>query len=245
MGFLFEGDAVSATPAGKYIWHVRRHQMSIGRITVPRITEEIFDTKFYEQPLSKRSLTCWGFLRHIHGRPWAVLRCRTAEPPWGWFLSFFANHFHLLTWCAMSTIRCRTTSGRGRPLTNTPPSWLTPPWPEGKDDVSGIKLRRRIFQIRWQSTSGWIFLEVLSCESTLPLLVYVATVRYGCQQDWLLDLGGSGPTWYNMISGPMWYRGLYLWRTADLAADQIRPTITIMSHFSAPPLRFLMQSDFC
>ena len=89
MGFLFEGDAVSATPAGKYIWHVRRHQMSIGRITVPRITEEIFDTKFYEQPLSKRSLTCWGFLRHIHGRPWAVLRCRTAEPPWGWFFFIF------------------------------------------------------------------------------------------------------------------------------------------------------------
>ena len=133
MGFLFEGDAVSATPAGKYIWHVRRHQMSIGRITVPRITEEIFDTKFYEQPLSKRSLTCWGFLRHIHGRPWAVLRCRTAEPPWGWLFSFFANH-HLPTWCAMSTIRCRTTSGRGRPLTNTPPSWLTPPWPAMKEN---------------------------------------------------------------------------------------------------------------
>ena len=118
------------------------------------------------------------------------------------FLSFFANHY-LLTWCAMSTIRCRTTSGRGRPLTNTPPSWLTPPWPEVKDDVSGIRLRRRRFQIRRRSTSGWIFLEVLSCESTLPLLVYVASVRYGCQQDCLLDLGGSGPTWSNMISGPM------------------------------------------
>jgi len=32
--------------------------------------------------------------------------------------------------CANSTIRCRTTSGRGRPLTKTPPSWFTPPWPE-------------------------------------------------------------------------------------------------------------------
>ncbi len=31
--------------------------------------------------------------------------------------------------CASSTIRCRTMSGSGRPLTNTPPSWLTPPWP--------------------------------------------------------------------------------------------------------------------
>lgn len=30
---------------------------------------------------------------------------------------------------ANSTIRCRTTSGSGRPFTNTPPNWLTPPWP--------------------------------------------------------------------------------------------------------------------
>lgn len=32
-------------------------------------------------------------------------------------------------WWAKSTIRERTTSGRGRPLTKTPPNWLTPPWP--------------------------------------------------------------------------------------------------------------------
>lgn len=31
---------------------------------------------------------------------------------------------------ANSTILCLTTSGRGLPLTNTPPSWFTPPWPE-------------------------------------------------------------------------------------------------------------------
>lgn len=31
--------------------------------------------------------------------------------------------------CASSTIRCRTTSGKGLPFTNTPPNWLTPPWP--------------------------------------------------------------------------------------------------------------------
>lgn len=31
--------------------------------------------------------------------------------------------------CASSTIRWRTTSGNGRPFTNTPPNWLTPPWP--------------------------------------------------------------------------------------------------------------------
>jgi hypothetical protein len=35
-------------------------------------------------------------------------------------------------WCASSTIRCRTTSGSGRPFTNTPPSWFTPPWPATK-----------------------------------------------------------------------------------------------------------------
>lgn len=32
-------------------------------------------------------------------------------------------------WWASSTIRCLTTSGRGLPLTNTPPSWFTPPCP--------------------------------------------------------------------------------------------------------------------
>lgn len=29
-----------------------------------------------------------------------------------------------------STIFCRVESGRGRPLTKTPPNWLTPLWPE-------------------------------------------------------------------------------------------------------------------
>ena len=32
-------------------------------------------------------------------------------------------------WWASSTILDLTTSGKGRPLTKTPPSWLTPPWP--------------------------------------------------------------------------------------------------------------------
>lgn len=31
--------------------------------------------------------------------------------------------------CANSTMRCRVESGSGRPLTNRPPSWLTPLWP--------------------------------------------------------------------------------------------------------------------
>lgn len=35
-------------------------------------------------------------------------------------------------WCASSTILCLTTSGRGLPFTNTPPSWLTPPCPAGE-----------------------------------------------------------------------------------------------------------------
>ncbi|PSN52257.1 hypothetical protein C0J52_08301 [Blattella germanica] len=33
--------------------------------------------------------------------------------------------------CASSTIFCRVESGRGRPLTNTPPSWFTPLCPVG------------------------------------------------------------------------------------------------------------------
>ena len=32
-------------------------------------------------------------------------------------------------WWASSTILCLTTSGRGLPFTNTPPSWFTPPCP--------------------------------------------------------------------------------------------------------------------
>lgn len=35
-------------------------------------------------------------------------------------------------WWASSTMRCLTTSGRGRPFTNTPPSWFTPPCPAGE-----------------------------------------------------------------------------------------------------------------
>lgn len=35
----------------------------------------------------------------------------------------------LTPWCASSTILCLTTSGRGLPFTNTPPSWFTPPCP--------------------------------------------------------------------------------------------------------------------
>ena len=31
---------------------------------------------------------------------------------------------------ANSTMRWRTTSGRGRPFTKTPPNWFTPPWPK-------------------------------------------------------------------------------------------------------------------
>lgn len=35
-------------------------------------------------------------------------------------------------WWASSTMRCLTTSGRGLPFTNTPPSWFTPPCPAGE-----------------------------------------------------------------------------------------------------------------
>ena len=41
---------------------------------------------------------------------------------------------------ASSTIRCRTTSGSGRPLTKTPPNWLTPPWPVTKGKSLSSKL---------------------------------------------------------------------------------------------------------
>jgi len=42
------------------------------------------------------------------------------------------SHGRVPLW-ASSTIRCLTRSGNGRPFTNTPPSWFTPPWPENHD----------------------------------------------------------------------------------------------------------------
>lgn len=36
----------------------------------------------------------------------------------------------LTPWWARSTMRWRTTSGRGLPFTKAPPSWFSPPWPE-------------------------------------------------------------------------------------------------------------------
>lgn len=60
----------------------------------------------------------WGLSTHLDSiletQPWDTLSClemsQGRTPLW-----------------ASSTILCRTTSGRGLPLTNTPPSWLTPP----------------------------------------------------------------------------------------------------------------------
>jgi len=50
-------------------------------------------------------------------------------------------------WCAISTILWRTMSGSGRPLTKTPPSWLTPPWPAHTCNVYFTqKIGRRIKQ---------------------------------------------------------------------------------------------------
>ena len=46
----------------------------------------------------------------------------------------------LTPWCAISTILCLTTSGSGRPLTKTPPSWLTPPWPAVRSYQSGSRV---------------------------------------------------------------------------------------------------------
>lgn len=43
------------------------------------------------------------------------------------------SHGRVPLW-ASSTILCLTRSGNGRPLTNTPPSWFTPPWPEKENN---------------------------------------------------------------------------------------------------------------
>ena len=66
----------------------------------------------------------------------------------------------LTPWCAMSTIRWRTTSGRGRPLTKTPPSWLTPPWPatQGKGSVTCFGAHNNMTSKRLLGTSdeSWL-----------------------------------------------------------------------------------------
>lgn len=52
-------------------------------------------------------------------QPWLTRSCREMSQG-------------LTPWWASSTMRCLTTSGRGRPFTNTPPSWFTPPCPAGE-----------------------------------------------------------------------------------------------------------------
>ena len=91
---------------GKYIWHVRRHQMPMGRGS-------------HISP--RKNLMSWFFEK---SHRLSILETHPCET-----LSCLEMSHGLTPWCAMSTIRWRTTSGRGRPLTKTPPSWLTPPWP--------------------------------------------------------------------------------------------------------------------
>ncbi len=56
---------------------------------------------------------------------------------------------------ASSTILWRTTSGKGRPLTNTPPSWFTPPWPGSKKREKDIQSACHKF-ISYISRRHWI-----------------------------------------------------------------------------------------
>lgn len=53
----------------------------------------------------------------------------------------------LTPWWARSTMRWRTTSGRGLPFTKAPPSWFSPPWPK-KTIVPGTEVRAR--------EGGWV-----------------------------------------------------------------------------------------
>ena len=60
---------------------------------------------------------CFPYLpRILLTQPWLTRSCREMSQG-------------LTPWCASSTILCLTTSGRGLPFTNTPPSWFTPPCP--------------------------------------------------------------------------------------------------------------------
>lgn len=52
-------------------------------------------------------------------------------------------------WWANSTILCLTTSGKGRPFTNTPPSWFTPPCPADTD--SKMRKHSKSYMSTWKT----------------------------------------------------------------------------------------------
>ena len=86
-------------------------------------------------------LTWTKFWRHIHethaecGRYHKVWPANIDEC--NVYFCSLSMYVALTPWCAISTILCLTTSGSGRPLTKTPPSWLTPPWPAVRCYQSG------------------------------------------------------------------------------------------------------------
>lgn len=62
----------------------------------------------------------WYRQRILDTQPWETRSCREITQG-------------RMPWWAISTILCRMWLGRGLPLMNTPPSWLTLPWPRGVD----------------------------------------------------------------------------------------------------------------
>ena len=82
---------------------------------------------------------------------------------------------------ASSTIRRLTWSGRGRPLTNTPPSWLTPVWPEVKNGINRLTIADDALEI-W----GCIYLFIIDQYSNVSAKMYF--VIYKCRiniiEDW-------------------------------------------------------------
>lgn len=66
--------------------------------------------------------------------------------PWETRSCLEMSHGRTPLW-ASSTIRWRTTSGRGLPLTNTPPNWFTPPWPTQHHSTM---TRKNIYTYFWK-----------------------------------------------------------------------------------------------
>lgn len=55
---------------------------------------------------------------------------------------------------ANSTILLRTQSGSGRPLTNTPPNWLTPAWPAINNQSKQFKYKNEVINL-WNQQLLW------------------------------------------------------------------------------------------
>lgn len=85
----------------------------------------------------------WYRARILETHPWDTLSCRDISQG-------------LIPSCANSTMRRRTAFGRGRPFTNTPPSWFTSPycwhWASVKQKLLSVETKEGVSTSRLHYT---------------------------------------------------------------------------------------------